>query len=104
MRTDEFDYDLPAERIAQYPVEPRDRSRLMVLRRSSQSWEHRVFADLPELLRPGDVLVRNNSKVLPARLRGHRCATGGKWEGLYLRTRPEDGDLGNPGQHPWTLR
>ena len=86
METSAFDFDLPAGLIAQHPVEPRDRSRLMVVRRASGTLEHRTFADLPDLLEPGDVLVRNNSKVVPARLVGVREATGGRWEGLYLRT------------------
>ena len=57
----------------------------MVLRVGSGTWEHRTFADLPELLSPGDVLVLNNTRVVPARVFGHREATGGKWEGLFLR-------------------
>ena len=88
MQTDAFDFDLPDELIAQHPAEPRDASRLMVIRRSSGSWEHRVFRDLPDLLDPGDVLVRNNTKVVPARLVGRREATGGAWEGLFLRALP----------------
>jgi S-adenosylmethionine:tRNA ribosyltransferase-isomerase len=52
-------------------------------------WEHRVFAELPELLSPGDVLVRNDTQVVPARLVGRRAATGGRWEGLFLRERPD---------------
>lgn len=87
MRTDHFDFHLPTELIAQQPASPRDRARLMVLYRKQGTWQHRVFADLPDLLRSGDVLVRNNTKVVPARLLGHRESTGGKWEGLYLRTR-----------------
>jgi S-adenosylmethionine:tRNA ribosyltransferase-isomerase len=87
--TSAFDFDLPAALIAQEAVEPRDRSRLMVVRRDSGTLEHRVFADLPDLLEPGDVLVRNNSKVVPARIVGTRQATGGRWEGLYLRTLAE---------------
>jgi S-adenosylmethionine:tRNA ribosyltransferase-isomerase len=86
MLTDEFDFDLPTDRIAQYAVEPRDQSRLMVIDRESGRISHQIFADLPELLRSGDVLVRNDSKVLPARLRGVREATGGAWEGLFLRS------------------
>lgn len=89
LQTRDFDFELPAEQIAQHPVEPRDRSRLLVLRVGSGSWEHRVFADLPDLLDPGDVLVRNNSRVVPARLIGVREATGGRWEGLFLRDRPD---------------
>ncbi len=85
MRTDEFDFNLPDDLIAQHPVEPRDQSRLLVVRRETGTWEHHIFAELPELLKPGDVLVRNNTRVVPARLLGHREATGGKWEGLFLR-------------------
>jgi len=86
--TSAFDFDLPDGRIAQHPVEPRDRSRLMVVRRAPANWEHRVFSDLPDLLEPGDLLVRNNTRVIPARLVGRREGTGGRWEGLYLRTLP----------------
>ncbi len=89
MRTTDFDFELPPELIAQQPVEPRDRSRLMVVRVGRGTWEHAGFADLPDLLRSGDVLVRNNSKVVPARLLGRRAATGGGWEGLFLHERPE---------------
>jgi S-adenosylmethionine:tRNA ribosyltransferase-isomerase len=85
VETSAFDFDLPDELIAQQPAEPRDRSRLMVVRRSEGRVEHRVFAELPDLLAPGDLLVRNNTRVVPARLVGHREATGGKWEGLFLR-------------------
>ncbi len=85
MQTSAFDFVLPEELIAQYPVEPRDQSRLMVIRRREGTWEHRTFSDLPGLLNRGDVLVRNNTQVVPARLLGHREATGGKWEGLFLR-------------------
>jgi S-adenosylmethionine:tRNA ribosyltransferase-isomerase len=86
--TSAFDFRLPDRLIAQHAVEPRDRSRLMVVRRASGTWEHRIFADLPDLLGPGDVLVRNNTRVIPARLVGHREGTGGRWEGLYLRALP----------------
>src|SRR5262245_41823668 len=89
LQTSEFDFDLPDELIAQHPAEPRDRSRLMVVRRGAGTWEHRTFADLPDLLASGDMLVRNNTRVIPARLIGHREATGGKWEGLFLRARPD---------------
>ncbi len=85
MDTSSFDFDLPDALIAQEAAEPRDSSRLLVARRSSGTLEHRVFSDLPDLLGPGDVLVRNNSKVVPARLVGRREATGGRWEGLFLR-------------------
>ncbi len=69
MLTSLFDYDLPPERIAQHPVSPRDASRLLVV---GQQLEDRHFRDLPSLLRPGDLLVLNDSKVIPARLRGKR--------------------------------
>ncbi len=88
MRTSEFDFVLPEGLIAQHPVEPRDRSRLLVVRRNEANWEHRTFADLPDLLDPRDVLVRNDTRVVPARLVGHRESTGGAWEGLFLRTLP----------------
>src|ERR1700742_4137410 len=80
-----LEFDLPDDLIAQHPAEPRDRSRLMVIDRRRGTWEHRVFADLPDLLDPRDVLVRNDTRVVPARLVGHREATGGRWEGLLLR-------------------
>jgi S-adenosylmethionine:tRNA ribosyltransferase-isomerase len=81
----DFDFDLPVELIAQQPIEPRDQSRLMVINRRRKCWEHHTFKDLPHLLRPGDLLVRNNSAVIPARLLGFRATTRGKWEGLFLR-------------------
>jgi S-adenosylmethionine:tRNA ribosyltransferase-isomerase len=85
LETSAFDFALPDELIAQRPVEPRDRSRLMVVRRGEGRIEHRMFEDLPSLLAPGDVLVRNDTRVVPARLIGWREATGGRWEGLFLR-------------------
>ena len=85
MLASEFDFDLPSELIAQHPIEPRDSARLMVIDRRLCRWEHRTFAELPELLESRDVLVRNNTRVIPARLIGHRAATGGKWEGMFLR-------------------
>lgn len=81
----DFWYDLPKELIAQEPADPRDSARMMVLRRSSDSIEHRVFRDLPDYLEPGDVLVINNSKVLPARLMGVKVPTGAVCELLLLR-------------------
>jgi S-adenosylmethionine:tRNA ribosyltransferase-isomerase len=89
VQTDLFDFDLPSELIAQFPVEPRDLSRLMVVRRGAGTIEHKTFRDLPDLLNAGDILVRNNTKVVPARLIGHRESTGGGWEGLFLRALPE---------------
>ena len=89
MLASDFDFDLPPELIAQDPAEPRDQSRLMVVDRRRGTWEHRVFADLPDLLDPRDVLVRNDTRVVPARLVGRREATGGRWEGLFLREQPD---------------
>ncbi len=85
MKTSDFDYDLPQELIAQVPLETRNRSRLLVLNRDSGTLEHRQFSDVPEYLREGDVLVFNNSRVIPARLKGVRAGTGGKVEILLLR-------------------
>ncbi len=85
MRASDFDYDLPARLIAQTPAEPRDSARLLVLDRATGALKHHVFRDLPALLRPGDVLVANNSRVLPARLRGCRAESGGAVEALLLR-------------------
>ena len=79
-----FDYELPAERIAQHPPAERGCSRLMALDRSSGNVSHHVFANLPGLLRGGDVLVVNDTHVVPARFFAHR-ATGGRIEGLFLR-------------------
>jgi S-adenosylmethionine:tRNA ribosyltransferase-isomerase len=82
-----LDYTLPPELIAQEPAAERDRSRLLVVRRGDESLEHRQFLDLPNFLKPGDLLVLNDTRVLPARLIGRRERTGGKWEGLYLGER-----------------
>lgn len=81
---DSYDYKLPAGRIADTPPAQRDSSRLMSLDRAAQSIAHRTIRDLPELLRRGDLLVLNETRVLPARLQGFRTATGGQWEGLFL--------------------
>jgi S-adenosylmethionine:tRNA ribosyltransferase-isomerase len=89
MRNDFLDYDLPASLIAQEPCPERDRSRLMVVRRAVGAIEHHVFADLPDLLAQGDLLVLNDTRVIPARLLGRRARTGGKWEGLFLRETPD---------------
>ena len=88
MRLDEFDYALPAESIAQVPIEPRDAARLLVDRGSALP-EHRAVAELPDLLRAGDVVVVNETKVIPARLRLRR-ATGGAAEVLLLEPRSPD--------------
>ena len=85
MRTSDFDYELPPELIAQIPIEPRDHSRLLIVNRADGSVAHRHFYDLPDLLCKGDVLVFNDSRVLPARLFGHRVGYEGKVEILLLR-------------------
>jgi len=84
MRTDEFDYQLPKELIAQEPFTPRDACRLLVVHRDTGDLEHRIFRNLPEYLRPGDALVINETKVIPARLFGKRADTGGVVEVLLL--------------------
>ena len=84
MRTADFDYDLPPELIAQVPAPGRDESRLLVLHRGTHAIEHRRFAELSEYLHPGDVLVLNDSRVIPARLRGVNVRTGGRFEVLLI--------------------
>ena len=85
-----FDYPLPEHLIAQRPADRRDESRLLVVRRGPGTIEHRTFRDLPDLLSPGDRLVLNDTRVLPARVVGRRETTGGKWQGLFL-SRTADG-------------
>jgi S-adenosylmethionine:tRNA ribosyltransferase-isomerase len=85
MRTSDFEYDLPPELIAQTPAEPRDSARLMVVRIATGALEHHRFSDLPELLRPGDLLVFNDTRVMAARLHGRRLDTGGRVEALLIR-------------------
>ena len=85
MKKSDFYFDLPEELIAQTPLERRDASRLMTLDRKTGEVTHRHFYDLLELLQPGDCLVMNNSRVLPARLLGHRVPTGGAVEVLLLK-------------------
>ena len=85
MKTSDFYYDLPEELIAQTPVEPRNSSRLMVLPRNGGEIEHKHFYNLPEFLKPGDCLVLNNTRVLPARLYGTREDTGAVVEFVLLR-------------------
>ncbi len=84
MQTSDFDYSLPRELIAQSPAAQRDDSRLLVLNRSSETVSHRCFRDLPDCLNCGDVLVLNNSRVIPARLRGRNMKTGGRFEVLLV--------------------
>ncbi len=88
MRTSDFDYDLPDELIAQAPAEPRDSCRLLVLHRDSGAIEHRRFFELGDYLEPGDLLVANRTRVLPARLVGHK-PTGGVAQTLLLRRRED---------------
>jgi S-adenosylmethionine:tRNA ribosyltransferase-isomerase len=84
MRTADFDFELPPELIAQTPAPTRDASRLLVLHRDLGRIEHRKFRDVLEFFRPGDVLVFNNSRVIPARLRGRNAASGGQFEIFLL--------------------
>lgn len=84
MKTSDFYYDLPEELIAQTPLEKRDNSRLLTLDRGTGAWEHCRFFQLPEFLKPGDCLILNNSRVLPARLLGQRLPGGGACEVLLL--------------------
>jgi S-adenosylmethionine:tRNA-ribosyltransferase-isomerase (queuine synthetase) len=92
MKLLDFDYFLPKNLIAQHPAPRRVQSRLMVLDRGSRIWEHCSFSDLPRYLKPGDVLVLNETKVLPARLIGEK-RTGGKIEILLVRKRGRQGDV-----------
>ncbi|MCD8256609.1 MAG: S-adenosylmethionine:tRNA ribosyltransferase-isomerase, partial [Oscillospiraceae bacterium] len=90
MKRSDFDFELPKELIAQTPLERRDASRLLVLERDSGAMQHRHFYELPEFLRPGDCLVLNDSRVLPARLIGRREPGGGVCELLLLTDRGGD--------------
>lgn len=89
MKTSDFYYDLPPELIAQTPLERRDGSRLMLLDKKTGEIQHRHFYELPQFLRPGDCLVLNDSRVLPARLLGHRDPSGGAAEVLLLLDKGE---------------
>ena len=86
---DLYDYELPRDLIAQEPLADRAAARLLVVRREDGVLSHRQVRDLPGLLRPGDLVVVNDSRVVPARLVGRRAATGGRWEGLFLHTLSE---------------
>lgn len=111
MRTDDFDYNLPEELIAQAPAEPRDSCRLLVLDRRGEAQEgdgrialahggtveHRIFRDVIDFIEPGDVLVINQTRVMPARLIGRKAKTGGVAETLLLRRREDIDALG----HVW---
>ena len=85
MKLSDFDYDLPKELIAQHPSDKRDESRLMVLHKNTGVIEHKHFYNIIDYLRPGDVLVRNNSKVIPARIYGKKDETGAHVEVLILK-------------------
>ena len=91
MKVSDFNYDLPEELIAQVPIKKRDESRLMVLNRADKTIEHKVFKDILDYLQPGDCLVRNNTKVIPARLYGIKEDTGVNVEFLLLNR--IDGDI-----------
>lgn len=80
LKTSDFDYHLPQERIAQTPVQPRDASRLFVVNRETGENQHKFFRDIKALLRPGDLLVVNETRVIPARIYAKKAETGGKIE------------------------
>jgi S-adenosylmethionine:tRNA ribosyltransferase-isomerase len=82
---DLYDYELPPERIAQEPLADRAAARLLAVDRATGGLRHRLVRDLPQILRPGDLVVVNDTRVVPARLIGRRVKTGGRWEGLFLR-------------------
>lgn len=106
MKTSLFEYHLPPELIAQTPVEPRDASRLMVVHRRSGDIEHRTFRDIASYLRAGDLLVLNHTRVIPARLFGHKVGTGGRVELLLLSRRDEqtwEALAGGKGLRPGTV-
>ncbi len=90
VKTSDFDYKLPQSLIAQTPIEPRDASRLMVLDRQTGTIEHRHFQDILDYLQPGDILVCNESRVIPARLYGRKMPSGGKVELLLIAKRGEN--------------
>lgn len=91
MKVSDFNYNLPKELIAQVPIKDRDQSRLMVLDRENKTIEHKIFKDIIDYLEPGDCLVRNNTKVIPARLYGVKEETGANVEFLLLKR--VDGDI-----------
>ena len=101
MKTSDFDYALPPELIAQTPAEKRDSSRLLCLDRESGAFSHHHFYDLPDFLRPGDCLILNDSRVLPARLLGQRLPGGGACEVLLLIDRGDNvwECIVRPGKH-----
>jgi S-adenosylmethionine:tRNA ribosyltransferase-isomerase len=98
VQTSDFDYPLPPAQIAQTAVEPRDAARLLVLHRDTGEIEHRIFREIGAYLRPGDLLVANESRVIPARLFGTKVGTGGRVEVLFLR--PVADAAGTPPANP----
>ena len=90
MKTSDFYFDLPQEQIAQDPLEDRSSSRLLVLDKETGEYEHRIFRDIVDYLKPGDCLVLNNTKVIPARLHGEKEGTGAHIEILLLKRREND--------------
>lgn len=117
MKIEGFDYEIPPHLIAQHPLEPRDGSRLMVVNRAKGEIEHRCFRDIADYLRSGDLLVANDSRVIPARLLGHKVPTGGKvevlltakrgdrlWEGLVRGRKVRVGSELEFGVSPFSLR
>ena len=105
----DFDYELPEALIAQTPVEPRDSSRLLVLDRQSGDMQHQIFSQIVDHIQPGDLLIANDTKVMPARLLGKRADTGGRVEVFLLHRRSQDlwevlvkpGKRMRPGQRVW---
>ncbi len=91
LKISDFDYSLPPQFIAQTPIEPRDASRLLVVQRNAHTLEHRHFRNIGDYLRSGDLLIANQSRVIPARLLGRRAETGGAVEVLLLAERPDLG-------------
>lgn len=93
LKTSDFNFDLPQELIAQHPCEPRDAARLLVLDRENQTTEHRIFRDIVEYLHPGDVLVINDSKVIPARIYGKNAVKAARLASFccFARSRSIDG-------------
>ena len=89
-KIDDYDYELPKRLIAQYPSENRGDSRLLVVDRSTGTLTDTVVRELPNLLNPQDAIVVNDTKVIPARLRGTRMSSGGKWEGLFVEVQDAD--------------
>ncbi len=83
--TDHYDFELPKELIAQHPLSNREDARLLVVNRAAQTIDHCHVRNLDEVLSPGDCLVLNDTRVIPAKLVGFRTATGGRWQGLFLR-------------------